>query len=699
MKNIIFENKDIVFESTDEEVVFSCSRCGQMGHGNPIRSIKKKNNFIRSYHPHCSDAEIYEVQFPPKPIMSSQKIDMFQEIANASNLKPLEDKGLTEKKNRLKAILRGNEIEDMASSIIEDQFPRERAEDKPKARIELNFNGLLILDHPYKKEITSKYHIIKEIRWDSQLKNWVCKIDTADFETCRFLTTIYKEIPQFDWLISKEAFKAIEDRKKYHENSFKASKALKNIKKADDIDIDLSFLKKELRPFQKVGVAFLDKIGGVGMIGDTQGLGKSVQSIAFSTYKNYYTIIVCPAGLKYNWVQEINKFTNRSSVILTDFDPDSLDPKNKLADYVIVNYDQLLKYEKYFKKAKFDCVILDESPYIMNSKTKRSKAVFKYFKKIPSRICLSGTPIKNRPIDFYNQLKFLRPDLFSNKQKFGLRYCDAKDNGYGWDYTGNSNLQELHLKISSFYIRRLKEEVLKELPPKTITKLEFDLNANERREYDKISKAAKKSYTVRDKKETIQSIMKLRMLCSQLKLGKVVDFVEEFLKSSDDRKIIIFSTFTATQQALKEKFKDCVHILKDDTQEKRHEAKELFQNDPKRRVLVASTLAAGIGLTLTAADTVVFADLLWSPSDHEQATDRVHRITQEKHVFIYYMLFKDTIEEYIWDVIGEKILIINKAVDGRKEEEKKKESMAVQKLVIQNILNQVKKINSPTTTT
>lgn len=545
-----------------------------------------------------------------------------------------------------------------------------------------------------------KYHFIKQIKWNKDFKTWECNIKDADYETCRFFFKIFKEIPRFDWLISDEAFKAIKKRVDWHEKNMRESKEIKELKSKFDTDIDLSHMKLTPFPYQKVGVAFLNKVDGVGMVGDSMGLGKTLQAIGYTSLNNLHTVIVCPASLKYNWKKEIEKFTDKTAVVLTEFESDTLNPKNKMADYVIINYEQLEKYEKYLMKAKFDCVILDESQYIMNLQAKRTKAVFKYFKKCKHRLCLSGTPIKNRPLEFYAQLKFLRPDQFSNKMKYALRYCDAKETPFGWDMRGSSNLDELNRKIAPFYIRRLKHEVLKELPPKTVTVLDLEMGVTEKAEYNKIQRDFNKflqenwnqyGNTYEERRidgAHLAKLVELKQFCSKIKVQKVVEFVKEFIDSSENRKIIVFSQFIATQKALRDAFPgNSVSLLGEDSAEKRNEAVEKFQTDPNIRVFVGSTIAAGVGLTLTAADTVVFADLMWSPADHEQAADRVHRISQENPVFIYYMVYKDSIESMIWSVIGNKLSILTKTLDGK---ELKEVQPDVVKMVFGSMLNNFK---------
>ncbi len=704
MAKKLFENANIVFELMENPSIFHCSECGQMGSEAPIRSQilqgRGKGKFS-SYHQECAVVVIRRIQEGDKRT-SEQKLSIPSQVkvstpAPVSRLIPIIDEELERKKKKLKAILQGNEIETIAQEAV-----AEKAEAKPKARIDVNEFGNIYLVHKFDKGLVDKYHFIKQIKWQPNFKYWDCDVSTADYETCRFLLKIYKEAPQYDWLVSEDAYEKIKSRLDYHESIIQQSREIKEIKSKVDIDIDLSYLKLPPFPYQKVGIAFLDKIHGVGMIGDEMGLGKSLSAIGYTSARKLKTIIVCPASLKYNWQNEIKKFTNLTSFVMTELLPEEFDPKNLKYDYYIINYEQLQKYEKFFKKAKFDCVVLDESHYIKDLQAKRTKSVYKYFKKVPHRLLLSGTPIKNRPLEFYSQLKFLRADLFSNKQNYALRYCDAKEDKFGrWDYSGASNLEELNRKIANFYIRREKKDVLKELPEKTVSLVELDLNVNEKNEYNRINKDF---YKVLDESwkqygssmqnmkiggNQLSKMMEMKQFCSHHKISRIIEYVREFLESSEDRKIIIFSQFIHTQRKLRDAFPgQTVSILGENSDIERQEAVDRFQSDPKIRVFVGSTIAAGIGITLTAADTVCFADLMWSPSDHLQAEDRAYRIGQKNNVQVNYFVFKDTIEEMIWKTLSKKLGVIMQALDGKRQEKSLNEDVV--KTVFNEILEDFK---------
>lgn len=492
---------------------------------------------------------------------------------------------------------------------------------KPRIWIE---NDKLIIQHDFDPFLNEKYRPLYFI-WNPVAKQREKNMKKMDPRAIAFLKALLKN-PKYNWEVGPGVLKFIDEAMGGERDV--PGKGFGEIEKAKPLDMNIDFSFMKLTPFeyQKEGVAFLNSADGVVMLGYSMGLGKSSVTISYTTQHKLNTIVVCPASLKYKWKSEVEKFTNRTAIVLSELDPDSLDPKIKLADYVIINYEQLEKYEKYLSKAKFQAVALDESHYILNLQAKRSKLVFKLFKKIPKRICISGTPIRNRPIDFYAQLKFLRPDVFSNKMDYALRYCNAKETPFGWDFKGASHLDELHKRIAPFYIRKTKEEVLKDLPEKTVSLVEIEMNDKEESEYGKLTNdffEILKNRQGQMETADLGKMVKMRQFCSKAKVDRVVEFVDQFLESSDNRKIIVFSQFIETQKALKEKFKGrSVSLLGEDSAIKRNEAVQKFQNNPNTRVFVGSTIAAGVGLDLYAADTVVFADLMWTPSDHLQAEDR-----------------------------------------------------------------------------
>lgn len=574
-----------------------------------------------------------------------------------------------------------------------------------QAIVDLNNFGEITLKHPFNKALIDKYRFMGNIKFNKTTKDWEIK-NIPNVELCRFILNINQEASDFNWIIKKRAFEFLEKKLEEFSDQIKEHMSKIKLKRQKDIpDFEYKdFLKVEPYPYQKVGIKFIELNNGVALIGDSMGLGKTIQAIGYTAKHNLKTIVVCPAALKYNWDNEVKKFTYYESCVLSELDP-QMSRKRKLMsefkenqpNYIIINYEQIDKYKNILNKLEFDCVILDESQYI-SGHNKRKSSVYSQFKNIEKRILLSGTAIKNRPMEFFYQLKFLKPDIFSEKEHFGLRYCDPQVNHYSkakfktYIFNGSSNARELNAKISPFYIRRSKENVLKDLPPKTIHQLAIELSDKDRKEYDKVCNDFKNKLES-DKPTALTSlsrVVKIKQFLSKKKIKVVTDFVDKILSESDDKKVILFSQFKDTQEELLKIFKKNANsILSKYNSKRRMDEVTEFINNPEKRVLVSSTIAGGVGFNITAADTVIFVDLLWNPADHSQAEDRSYRIGQENPVSIYYLNYKDTIEDMLWNILEQKNEMLGQVLDGKKQNQTFNE-----KDVIKDFMNKfLKEIN------
>jgi len=263
------------------------------------------------------------------------------------------------------------------------------------------------------------------------------------------------------------------------------------------------------------------------------------------------------------------------------------------------------------------------------------------------------------------------PSIFPSKWKYQHRYCGAKHNGFAWTFNGASNTKELHEKLKSVCIRRKKEDVLPDLPPKIRTVVPIELN--NRSEYEtaelnliewiRTTKGNKKAEKAANS-EALVRINEMKQLCAKGKMEGVLNWITDYL--SNDQKLVVFTTHTWVLDAIVEKFKKCsVKVNGKVTGAKRDKAVELFQNDPKITLFVGDLKAAGVGLTLTAAYATATIELGWNASQHNQAEDRVHRIGQTNDfVNAYYLLARNTIEEELADMIDTKRKIVNQVLDG-----------------------------------
>lgn len=517
----------------------------------------------------------------------------------------------------------------------------------------------------------------------------------------------------------KNAFKERQERIR-----FVISGKKKNL---DFSGINFDFLKQQPFDYQKEAVVFFDGSNGLGILGDEPGVGKTMSSMAYAAKNKLKTLVICPASLKLNWRNEIEKFSFEKSFVFK-YKP----PKRKKIQlsskeeslFHIINYESL---ETYFKlnyshtcknnkcKNKFvdhkkshktchkcglektissritknlspyadeygiilnpedyNLIICDEAHYLKNQGSKRTKLVRKIFNEVPKKILLSGTAIKNRTEELFSLLNFIDPKEWDNFHSFGLRYCAGYESNFGWDFKGASNLEELFQRISPYFLRRLKSDVLKDLPPKTFTVLPLALTEKQQKEYEKIEKGVVEIVNelgevqeVEDNGLFISSLVKLRQFTSKIKAQESIDFLQNYVESK--QKIVVFCNFIETANFIYEHFKDNAVIFTGENNiQQKQDAVDRFQNSEDCYIFVGTIGAAGVGITLTSADTSLFIEEAWSPSDNIQAQDRIHRASQKsKNVRIIKFICEGTIDEYIEQILVQKESVITRVLDGK----------------------------------
>lgn len=309
-------------------------------------------------------------------------------------------------------------------------------------------------------------------------------------------------------------------------------------------------------------------------------------------------------------------------------------------------------------------VLVSNCHYIKNQKAQRTKTVNKLAGGIPHLICLSGTPIINRPIEMFNSIKLIEPSLFPSFFQYAQKYCGATHNGYGWDFGGATNTEELHNKLTgSVMLRRLKSEVLKDLPAKIRTVIPLTLD--NRKEYEKAKQETRDDIGGADGADALVAIEKLKQVSIKGKMKQAIQWIHNFI---DQEKLVVFCHHKDVVDELMKEFKD-IAVKVDGGTKHRQKAVDAFQNDPSIKLFIG-TLAAIEGLTLTAASSTCFLELWWSPGKHDQGEDRVHRIGQEADsVNAYYLVGVDTIEEDIAELLDEKRGVLASVLDGVEVEE------------------------------
>ena len=400
------------------------------------------------------------------------------------------------------------------------------------------------------------------------------------------------------------------------------------------------------------------------VLADDMGLGKTTSTIIAALESGAKKIlIICPASLKINWQREIENYTQRSVYIS--------EGKNFSTehDFVIINYDIIKNFHDPKKKddsqiirAGFDLVVIDEAHYIKNPQAQRTKLINDFVKRVDRLWLLTGTPMTSRPIDYYNLLNLVDSPVAKNWMAYVIRYCEGYQFKVGarkvWNVMGASNLEELRDRTSNMVLRRLKENVL-DLPDKIITPVYLRLKSKKYEEvmgdyynwYEK-NPDESKSLTVQFTKLT-----EVRQVIANEKVLNTIELAENIIEQG--KKVIIFCNFTKSLEQIVQHFgKAAVRLDGSMSKPDRQNSVDKFQNDDKVKVFVGNIKAAGVGITLTAAEAVIMNDLSFLPSDHSQAEDRAYRYGQKNNVLVYYPIFENTIEGIIYDILNKKKQVI-----------------------------------------
>lgn len=459
-------------------------------------------------------------------------------------------------------------------------------------------------------------------------------------------------------------------------------------KKAKPI-MDIPGFNGQLMPFQGEGVGFYEMMNGRVLNADDMGLGKTWQTIAWLQLRQadaLPALIVCPSTVKYMWAIEAERLMTgvKTQVIEGKSNKQGVNPS---VDIVVINYDILAETQVCPKCLgdsikKRDCrackktgkavelredlaeiewktVIADEFHKLGIEKNQRHRAFVQATRKTPHVIGLTGTPIENRIIDIYRLLRIINPSIFPNWLDFIRRYCDGHHDGWGWKYDGKSNTAELNRKLmSTVMLRRKKVDVLKDLPPKTRVVIPVEINKTV------YNKAVKECVDL----EPIVQISRLRQAAAEAKLNSVIEWISDFLESGE--KLVVFAWHKKIIDALMLKFgKIAVKVDGSVTGRARKDAEDKFQSDPACLLFIGNLTAAGVGLTLTAAANSCTIEYSFKPTDHEQAEDRIWRISQTRKSTAYYLMARDTIEEGFVEILDHKAAVIHAAMEGLDIEE------------------------------
>lgn len=581
---------------------------------------------------------------------------------------------------------------------LSDRLQRQRI--RPTAAVGISVSdGLLTLtldtgDYPpeelsrlYQSMLQKrKYHRLTDGRY-LELNGSACEklaemtqmLQLSDKELSRGQVTL----PAYRGLYLDELLSGSQEVKVHRDSQFRSM--VRNFKTLSESDYALpQGLEGVLRPYQQVGFQWLKTLEGYGfggILADEMGLGKTLQMIAFLATVPYQTVgapslVVCPASLIYNWGDELARFAPQLRVQLilgSAGEREALRRDGVDWDLWVTSYELLRQDIEDYGKIHFYCCVLDEAQHIKNAATLASKAV----KAIDctQRFVLTGTPIENRLSELWNLFDFLMPGyLYTNhafREKLEKPVLKAKS---------PEALEQLRRLVRPFVLRRLKGDVLKELPPKEEHIRRVSLSQEERKLYCACVQAAVTSLGEgQEKLKILAALTRLRQLCCDpelcfenytgpaSKLDACVELCEAMVENG--HQILLFSQFTSMLERIRARLDD-LHIssftLQGSTSKEKRAALVKAFNGGEASVFLISLKAGGTGLNLTAADVVIHYDPWWNQAAQDQATDRAHRMGQQAHVQVYKLIAKDTIEEKILELQEKKTALLD-AISGCEE--------------------------------
>ncbi len=525
-------------------------------------------------------------------------------------------------------------------------------------------------------------------------------------------------VPELDAFLAEHGTwvepEALEKLQEVREEHARAA-GLVELSAATDAPLEVPGLGGELKPFQRAGVSYL-LTQRRAFLADEQGLGKTIEALAALEADGAYpAVVVCPASLKLNWLRELERWLpDRSARALVGTGvgrsvggegdagasvsvatgvgasvPAGMGaraavvggggvgisaPAMEPVDVTVVNYDILAARMQELRAMAPRAVVLDESHYCKNAAAKRTQAAQRLTAAVPREglvMALTGTPVMNRPPELIAQLRILgRLGDFGSGAQFGRRFRGT-----------DAHLRlHWHLRARCF-VRRLKADVLPQLPAKTraVVPVELD-NETEYRlaERDVVAWLQSQPLDLREldakvaaalRAERLVRLNALKLLAARGKLHAALAWIHDFLSSGE--RLVVFAHHREIQRAVLERFPGALHILGADSHAARDVSLRAFQaaDGAENQLIICSIDVAGQGITLTRSSNVAFLELDWTPAKHDQAEDRCHRIGQQDAVNASYLLAAGTIDETIATLLERKRAVIGAVTDGREEDE------------------------------
>lgn len=534
--------------------------------------------------------------------------------------------------------------------------------------------GSVLMKFPYERVIIKAVKQIPGVTWSPDKKAWQAPMNSV--------AEVIKWAESFHVPVENEIYS-------HASNVHEGLQKLKDASRSTDADIAIPTLSGELLPYQRAGVKYAANARRT-FIADEMGLGKTIQAMATVEYvwDSYPVVVVCPPSLVLNWAKEYEKWLPRLRVATVTNRKNF--PEKDTYEVLVIGYSNISHWEK--ELAGHRAYVFDESHYCKTPSAARTKSAVKIAKSAGKDgvvLCLTGTPVTNRPAEYASQLEILgKLKDFGGLWGFYRRYCAAYQDNFGqWNISGHSHLDELNDRLrGTCYIRRTKDQVLSELPPVIHSPVVIEGTSSGMDEYRKAEKDIIKylqerareialemgqsphsaAVIAKIKAESNEHLVRLSVL-RRLSAKAKMPVIEEWVQSriDDGKKVVIAAHHREIVDELSRKFGG-LKIQGGMSVEEVEEHKKKFQTLPvsEAPVIVLSIQAAKTGHTLTSAQDVLFVELPWTPADVDQTYSRCHRIGQMGSVTATYILASKTIDEEIYSLIERKRGVVNAAVDG-----------------------------------
>ena len=507
--------------------------------------------------------------------------------------------------------------------------------------------------YEYEVNINDK-NLVSDL-WDAKNKNCLKYVDSKTDPEKLVISISRDQLDNFTKLLDRLMIK-------YDADDIEAG--LFYLNKSENSLVDLSKLSLPFTPydFQIEDATKIIKKKRV-LLGHEMGCGKTFISVLVGTSLNIPKLVICPASLRLNWYREIKNVTPDADVQVQL----NAEAPHFGKDWTIVGYGSVSKFLDDFKKY-FNCIFVDEchACKAVNNwgkpTSKRASAVLDLAEAVEYCYLLSGTPLPSHNLDLYNILKMLKCEAFDFNSKWAFlnyanKYCDPKETYFGKDFSGNSNSDQLHALLSNLMVRRLKKDVLPNLKKQ---RQFIPLDPHFKREYTNIEK---RLYEPEEGDTYMGLAMTGRKMLSVYKIDAAVELAETLLDAGES--VVIVTNFVDSADLLRDHFKDtCCEIRGGMSDQAKQQAIDDFQAK-KKNVCILNMQAGGVGITLTAAHTMIIIDYAWVPSDMVQVEDRICRTGQTESCMIYYVYCMNSLLDSLFiEMISDKSANIDTVVDN-----------------------------------